>query len=893
LSTAADRYAQFKRNKSIERTPLLNKFLARLDFPIDDFQLQALTAIDSSDSVLVAAPTGAGKTLIAEFGIEKALASKKRIFYTTPIKALSNQKFRDFVALYGEGNVGLLTGDRKINPYAPVLVMTTEILRNMIYSESQDIGDLGWVVMDEVHYLADKFRGAVWEETLILLPKEVGLICLSATVSNAEEFGNWLASVRGSIKVVVDEKRPTPLWQLVFHDGKLSSLFAQQIGSKASELNPAVSKSRSVRSSQPKSSKFQRGSINPIERLELINILEFENKLPAIFFIFSRNGCDKAAHNISSNNFSLLSKMERERVLEICKMRTLNIDLDDLRAVDFDEFLSYVSKGIATHHAGMLPIFKELVEELFQLGLIKVVFATETLALGINMPARTVVVESLRKFDGTKHVDLTPGEFTQLTGRAGRRGIDDEGYAVVPTAGNISPQVVASLASARTYPLRSSFKPSYNMSLNLIDKYGLDRSVKYLESSFAQYQLDRQVSHLVERSRNLEKKFEDSKVQFGDEYEIVKDYFLKNEELNVLEREMRIKKAFQNTILDRNDNMIRPGSVVSFDSSNNVYVVVDVNMAKSNFSVISLTSGYQKIHWNDIENWPIVFDYIRIPRGFNPRDKLARKRLLNQIKTKPIFDIVESKNQGTAVDDLRSQVSEHPFHSLHEQDRKIKLMRTVSQIEYDLTKLQNKIGNRTSSLGRQFKQISNLLKEKEYITDDNLLTSSGLVLSKIYAECDLLVAESIGRGYLQGLTNSELAAVLSIFIYEGKQLQEGYATSVPTKKVKEVLLAIESLLADLQVEENSRGITQTRNVDASFTVAIHDWVSRVNLDTVLEESNLAPGDFVRWVKQVIDLSNQLINCDLDESLKQQLRAVKKEANYGIIYISESSLVNIE
>lgn len=892
MSTAAERYARFKQQKSVDSSPLLNKFLARLQFPIDNFQVRAITAIDANESVLVAAPTGAGKTLIAEYGIEKALDSNKRLFYTTPIKALSNQKYRDFVDLFGEKNVGLLTGDRKINPHAPILVMTTEILRNMIYSESQNIKDLGWVVMDEVHYLADKFRGAVWEETLILLTSEVGLICLSATVSNAEEFGKWLGSVRGSISVIVDENRPTPLWQLVYHEGKLINLFNQEVNGKPTDLNSAVLGPKSKRSVSDKSSRFHRGGMDSIERMQLINELDSENRLPAIFFIFSRNGCDKAAKGLTTRNFSLLTKGERDDVLHLCKLRTSNIDLDDLNAVDFDEFLSNVSKGIATHHAGMLPIFKELVEELFQMGLIKVVFATETLALGINMPARTVVVESLRKFDGTKHVDLSPGEFTQLTGRAGRRGIDKEGYSVVPTSAHVTPQVVASLASARTYPLRSSFKPSYNMSLNLIDKYGVDRSVKYLESSFAQFQLDRQVSHLVDRAKNLEIRFQEAKQQIGDEYEVLKDFFIKTEEFNSLEREARIRKAFQNTITDRNDNTIRAGAVVSFNSQNNTYVVIDVNMAKSNFNVISLDFGYQKLNWNDLHSWPIVFDYVKIPRGFNPRDKLARKRLLNQVKTKPAFVPTENARDGSKISELRNQLDYHPFHDVDDHEKKFKLIGKILQIENDLVKMQNKIGNRTSSLGRQFKQISGLLKERDYITEDNLLTPSGVVLSKIYAECDLLIAESIKRGFLNDLTNAELAAILSVFVYEGKQIQDGYTTSVPTQKVKRVLSEIESLLVELQMDEASRNIAKTRGIDASFAIAIHDWVCRVNLDTVLEESNLAPGDFVRWVKQILDLSNQLINSEVDESLRRQLREVKNQANYGIIYISDS-FVNVE
>ncbi len=893
MVSAAERYARFKKTQSVQESALLEDFIAGLNFPIDDFQIQALKSIDAKKSVLVAAPTGAGKTLIAEYGIEKALHDQQRLFYTTPIKALSNQKFRDFSEMFGVANVGLLTGDRRINPAAPILVMTTEILRNMIYSESEDLGDLGWVVMDEVHYLADKFRGAVWEESLILLPDSVKIICLSATVSNAEEFGLWLESIRGQIDVVVSEKRPTPLWRLVYQEKKLVDLFTKTKVSPEGVLNPILVNSYGKAKRNDSRQSFKRGGLTDQDRMSLILDLDKTNKLPGIFFIFSRNGCDKAAESLTRSNFTLLNKIEREQVLAIVQERTHGISQDDLAALDFSQFCELVSRGLATHHAGMLPIFKEIVEELFQDSLIKVVFATETLSLGINMPARTVIVESLRKFDGVKHVDLTPGEFTQLTGRAGRRGIDDEGYSVVPITAGVSAQTVASLASARTYPLRSSFRPSYNMSLNLIDKFGPKRGLEYLERSFAQFQLDRQVSHLVTRSHEIKSQVKKAAEDIGVDLDIVKDYFLLNNEYQTMLREDRIKQSFSNHLNDLNENRLRPGAVIHLhDQPAEIFVVTDVNMAKGNLSVVSVAS-YQKFSWEDINAWPEVYDYVRIPRGFNPRDKIARKRLIAQVRKRPFVSIQRTDLDKSEIAILGDKLKIHPFHDLTDKDIKLTKCSKLIRLENDLSKLELKISSRTSSLARQFRQICNMLEHLGYISADELLTDKGENLSNIYAECDLLLAECLSLGVLENLTTNELAAVLSVFIYESRNSSDEKTFTLPTRNTKQAVIRVENILASIRELEGSRNIQLTRSIDAGFANAIHDWLIKERLDVILLDSDLVPGDFVRWVKQLIDLCNQISNCNIPDSLRKQVKEVKKAATYGIVSASDSLALQIE
>ena len=505
--SAAERYA---RAKVKQTAPSYNSFLELLDFALDPFQEQACQALAKGKGVLVAAPTGAGKTIVGEFAIHLALEKNQKVFYTTPIKALSNQKFAELVSRYGPERVGLLTGDTNTNSDAQIVVMTTEVLRNMIYANSDSLIELGFVVMDEVHYLADRFRGAVWEEVILHLPKDVKLVSLSATVSNAEEFGAWLEEVRGDTEIVVSEHRPVPLDQHVLFGDELMELFAA--GSKNQRVNAELVQKHSsklripigkyTKGKKPKGELDRRFSRIPkISKPEVVEILEDNDLLPAIFFIFSRVGCDAAVRACHQYGVRLTTREEQAEIRYLVEEKTASIADEDLATLGYFEWLSGLERGVAAHHAGMLPAFKEVVEELFLRKLVRVVFATETLALGINMPARTVVLERLDKFNGESRVQITPGEYTQLTGRAGRRGIDTLGHSVIQWSGNLDPASVAGLASKRSYPLISPFKPTANMAVNLIEAFGRKRAREVLETSFAQFQADRSVVGLAKGIR--------------------------------------------------------------------------------------------------------------------------------------------------------------------------------------------------------------------------------------------------------------------------------------------------------------------------------------------------------------------------------------------------------
>ena len=408
--------------------------------------------------------------------------------------------------------------------------MTTEVLRNMLYADSATLHGLSYVVMDEVHFLADRMRGAVWEEVILHLPEDVRLVSLSATVSNAEEFGGWIQTVRGDTTVVVDEHRPVPLWQHVMVGKRLFDLFDYRSGDAPKTgrellvdpelLRHIVHRREADRLAdwRPRGRGGQRGRptiYRTPSRPDVVAMLDHEALLPAITFIFSRVGCDAAVKQCLRSSLRLTTDQDRARIAEVVDRRCADLSESDLVVLGYHEWREGLLRGLAAHHAGMLPVFRHTVEELFTEGLVKAVFATETLALGINMPARTVVLERLVKFDGEQHVQLTPGEYTQLTGRAGRRGIDVEGHAVVLWTPDVDPAEVAGLASTRTFPLRSSFAPSYNMTINLVNQMGPKQAHKLLERSFAQYQADRSVVGLVRAIERGEKMLEEIAAELG------------------------------------------------------------------------------------------------------------------------------------------------------------------------------------------------------------------------------------------------------------------------------------------------------------------------------------------------------------------------------------------
>jgi len=784
MSTPSERYAAAKLRG---QHPVTTDFLLTFDFEFDPFQITACHAVEDGKGVLVAAPTGAGKTVVGEFAAYYALQAGKKCFYTTPIKALSNQKYSEFVAKFGEDRVGLLTGDTSINSDAEILVMTTEVLRNMLYAASNTLVNLGCVVMDEVHYLADKFRGAVWEEVLIHLMESVQVISLSATVSNAEEFGEWLGEVRGETEVIVSEIRPIPLFQHVLIGNRLLDLFDQP-----GRVNPEVLSREREMTRRAALGRNRRGRFaEPSDRLsraDVIEKLQGENLLPAITFIFSRVGCDAAVKQCLHAGLRLTSTEEREEIKRTALKYTQNIAEEDLEVLNFKEWLTALERGIAAHHAGLLPSFKGAVEDLFQRGLVKAVFATETLALGINMPARTVVLEKLIKFNGEAHVPITPGEYTQLTGRAGRRGIDIEGNAVIQWSPTVDSASAAGLASTRTYPLRSSFSPSYNMSINLIAQFGRERARRSLESSFAQFQADRAVVGLTRQIR-------------------------KNE------------------------------------------------------SVIEELLREATCHLGDFS------EYARLRRSIKEVEVLLSRR--DQRKT---FDNRQRGHMEGELADLRKTLKNHASHGCAEREDHARLAERAGRLTRENDGLNTRVESRTHVIAKTFDQICRVLDHLNYIEGEKP-TAQGKILTKIYAESDLLLTESIRRGLLDELNATELLSVVSCMIFESRST-ENMAPKMPSQKVTSTITEIVSLWAALEDIESNFGVKTQREPDAGFCFISYKWASGNSLNSVLKGSDMSVGDFVRSTKQLIDLLNQIAGAS--ESLRPTCKEAVKRIDRGVV-----------
>ena len=911
-STPAQRYAEARERAAVAaKEPALTEFVAGLSFELDPFQRDACRALERGSGVLVCAPTGAGKTVVGEFAVHLALRQDRKCFYTTPIKALSNQKYNDLVAVHGADKVGLLTGDNAINGAAPVVVMTTEVLRNMLYAGSPALHGLSYVVMDEVHYLADRFRGAVWEEVIIHLPASVTLVSLSATVSNAEEFADWLVTVRGETGGVVSEPRPVPLWQHMLVGRRMFDLFHDQEAAEHHEVHPELlrytrDQQRRLDWVDDRRGRSSRRRAVP-SRFEIVDRLDREGLLPAIHFIFSRAGCSAAVQQCLAAGIRLNGPDERAEVRAVVEERTRDIPAEDLQVLGYWEFLDGLERGLAAHHAGMLPTFKEIVEELFVRGLVKAVFATETLALGINMPARCVVLERLVKFNGEQHVDLTPGEYTQLTGRAGRRGIDIEGHAVVVWAPEVDPQHVAGLASTRTYPLRSSFRPSYNMAVNLVGNVGTAAARDLLESSFAQFQADRSVVGVARQvQRNVEAmgQYERSMAcHLGDFVE----YF--DLRIAIADRERTLARqgaAQRRAAAVESLERLRVGDVIQVPTGRRAGLAVVLDPGTGGFGeprpmVLTEDRWAGRIAGADFAAPVEPLARVRVPKHFNPRSPQARRDLAASLRNAaaaagaPVGgsgggagggsgggrrgDRPKGRRDGRArgaagrggaaddpvLTDLRAALRRHPCHGCPDREEHARWAERRWRLHRETEGLRAKVAARTGSLARTFDRVCALLGDRGYLTPTGGVTDAGRTLARIWTEADLLVAECVRTGVWDGLAPAELAAAVSVVLYESRRdLSDriGDRASVPRGAAADAVDATLALWRKLSAEEADRGLALTREPDLGFAWPMYRWARGESLTKVLAsahgiEGDMPAGDFVRWARQVLDLLGQL------------------------------------
>jgi len=866
-------------------------------------------------------------SLIAVF---LALATGRKAFYTTPIKALSNQKYADLVARHGADKVGLLTGDSSINGEAPVVVMTTEVLRNMMYAGSGTLRGLGFVVMDEVHYLADRFRGAVWEEVIIHLPQDVQVVSLSATVSNAEEFGAWLGEVRGDTVVIVEEHRPVPLWQHMMVGQGLYDLFADEVSTDGgvpdpTRVNPELlerirggdreaghdggrdGRGRAQKGGAGGRDRDRGGGGRPPRqggrfgggpsRAEVIERLNRDGLLPAITFIFSRIGCMSAVSQLLASGMRLISPAEGDRIRRTVEERIQGLADEDLDVLGYWEFVEGLTRGFAAHHAGMLPTFREIVEELFTAGRIKAVFATETLALGINMPARSVVLERLVKFNGETHADITPAEYTQLTGRAGRRGIDVEGHAVVLYNRGLDPLAVGGLASTRTYPLKSSFRPTYNMAVNLVGQVGRQTAREILETSFAQFQADRAVVGMaltVKRNEEALAGYAESMTcHLGDFTEYAA---LRNEIRDIEKEAAKARSASRRAEAAVSLEKLRPGDVIKIPGGrrSGYAIVIQGNSGgkKESASPTVLTSDAQvrRLTLMDIPNPVDPVMNLSVPKHFNARNAKSRKDLAATMRIKVPHDPPPERHTGSAVSgeeqrvsELRRQMRVHPCHGCPDRESHARWAERWWRLRRETDRVARTVEGRSNTVARTFDRVCELLVDLGYLTEGGAaVTPQGDYLKRLYTEKDLLAAECLRLGYWKRLDPPSLAAIVSSLLHEPRRDEADASPRMPNDDVREAHEAMVRRWSLLEDSERSHMLPTTTCPDAGMAWMMHRWASGQRLEVVLRDSEIGAGDFVRRCKQVVDLLGQIGDAAPDRTLAVTARRAIDAVMRGVV-----------
>jgi ATP-dependent RNA helicase HelY len=824
-------------------------------FRLDPFQLRAIAALDQGYSVLVSAPTGSGKTVVADAAIDMALHAGGRAIYTTPVKALSNQKFSDLRSRLGTEAVGLLTGDVSIAGDSSVVVMTTEVLRNMMYASSPDLDRVHVVVLDEVHYLQDSYRGPVWEEVIIGLPEHVRLVCLSATVSNAVELGEWIGTVRGQVATIVEHERPTELTPLYLVGDKTSETDHLVDVLIDGRPNPeAVRFDQEPRGARRGGGPQRRRFMTP-RRLDVVDVLSANDMLPAIYFIFSRNACDDALAQCRDAGERFTTSEEAERIVEIVEQSTMRLSDSDLDALGYDLWLEALRRGIAAHHAGLVPPFKEAVERCFVEGLVKVVFATETLALGINMPARSVVIEKLSKFNGDTHEFLTPSQFTQLTGRAGRRGIDDIGYAVVLWSPFVSFHQVAELAGSRDFPLGSAFRPTYNMAANLIRRYDRESAMAILGQSFAQFQSNRELVLLERRLATAKGDQaalrERSTCELGD----VGEYH---------ELRQRLKKAARGSAptrveIERAMALLRPGEVivpstgdVNEDRAQVVLSVAYRGRGALRVKTVDFDGGTHQLTPVDLGLPPRRVAEVVLPSPFAPNDPEFLRAVVDSASHLQI-------PAPTHVPQFRHErakeaLERHPVHQCPDRELHLDALSKLQRMDREIESRERQLRRRSGSIIARFDAVMDVLASYGCV-ENWQLTELGERLASIYHESDLLLSLALGDGTFDDLDPASLAAVVSALTFEERR-PGTRETSPPTPLLAKRFTGLLRRAESLAAVERQRGLAASRLPEPGFMSAVYRWAQGADLAALIDD-DMSGGDFVRNVKVVIDLLSQI------------------------------------
>ena len=823
-------------------------YLAALPFPPDRFQIEAADAIDRGASVVVTAPTGSGKTVVAEAAIARTLEMGQRAVYTTPLKALSNQKFGDFRRVHGDAGVGLLTGDNSINGNAPIVVMTTEVLRNMMYAESPDLDDVGVVVLDEVHYLQDPERGGVWEEIIVHLDRAIPLVCLSATIANAEEFTGWMRQRRGDLALVVERERPVPLESLYLVRDRWEKdglrLFPVFHGNRPNERV-----ARTLRGGGHGGRRY-----GTPRRFETVELLRRKGLLPAIYFIFSRKGCDDAVETVVGRGLRLTTAAEAATIKTVAEAKTRHLAPTDLAVIGYDRWLRGLEAGVAPHHAGLVPAMKETVEQLFAGGLVRLVFATETLALGINMPARSVVLENLSKFTGEGHEMLQPGDYTQLTGRAGRRGIDEAGTAVILHSPYVEFERAAGIAGRGSHPLRSSFRPTYNMAVNLVARYDRKRAEEMLTASFAEYADQRRRSELeteLESDRRSLVVARSRAEHPGVDVWAVIDAPPQNRHRAVAEFAAATTAG---DILEWEE----PGGAVR------VAVVARGTGKRPRLLTISAHAELRRLAPERLPDTVARVGRIELPRPFRPRDAAYRHRVADALAR---FAPGEREVLPTVADPTADpELAPH-----------LEAAREARRLEQSLATRESRADSLPPGVVTAFRGLMGLLERRGYVTGWRL-TDKGQRLRRVYNELDLLLAEALDRGWFEALDGPETAALASAFTFEPRRESADLGWPPSLRDAGDRLML---LWEEIVAAERHARVPTTRPPDPGFATTALRWAAGSSLYEIFaDDETAAVGDFVRNCRQLIDLLRQIR--DLGPEPPSGVRAAIRGLDRGVV-----------
>ncbi len=859
-----------------------------LGFELDSFQREALDAVDAGRSVVVAAPTGSGKTVVAEYAVALALRQGAKAFYTTPLKALSNQKYGQLARLHGAGRVGLLTGDNAVNGDADVVVMTTEVLRNMIYAASPALERLRWVVLDEVHYLQNAYRGPVWEEVIVHAPPQVDLVCLSATVSNAEELADWIGTVRGDTATVIERRRPVALNDLYLVGDRAAAdpllLPVLVDGHPNPEAVTVDAKSERIPMG---GGRRRRSRLYAPHRSEVVEVLRERAMLPAIYFIFSRKACDDAVLQCTREGRRLTTPEERRLIRQLAEAHVEGLTDDDLRLLGYGEWITGLEAGFAAHHAGLVPPFKEAVEACFAAGAVKVVFATETLSLGINMPARSVVMEKLTKFTGERHEMLTAGEYAQLTGRAGRRGMDDVGHAVVPWSPFVAFDQVAALAGTQSYPLTSSFRPTYNMAVNLVHRYSAGEAHHLLNLSFAQYRADVDVVRLEAQLERAQQAFAEAGAQaVCDRGDVAQYRSLARIGEQVQPGPSRLAEVAG--ALQR----VQPGDVlvVAGRRGGRVAVLSTSHRRGGDIRVRAITPERRLVSLRpaDFPVPPAAVGRVALPVPYAPHNAGFQRRVASSLAAARIDDTPRDRGRRRprgGADPVAPLLVAHPVGGCPDLRTHLRALERAERLAREVQRIERRVKGRSESLARQFDRVLGILEAWGYVEGWSL-TPPGSRLSRIYHEADLFLAETLERGLLDGLAPEELAALVSVFTFEARRAGEA-AAAVPTALLRERWAAVERLGAELNAAEDRAALPLTRRPDAGFAATAHRWAAGGELSAILEDEEISGGDFVRNVKQLIDLLRQLGDQAPDPSTAAAARRAAGAMFRGVVASSSA------